>query len=60
LLLPLGFVPADEAACRGTQHAMMSGIVTGYAADDGPFNATFGHGWRRHRSHRNRKAKCSE
>jgi hypothetical protein len=60
LLLPSGFMPTDEAACCGTQHAMMRGIVTGYAADDGSLDASLGQRWGRHRRYHRSKAKRAE
>jgi hypothetical protein len=60
LLLLFGFVAADEAACCGTQHAMMCGIVTGYAADDGSLDASLGQRWGWHRRYRRSKAKRAE
>ena len=40
-LIFLSFVVTDSAACRRTNRAVMTGHMTGYAADDRPLDAAF-------------------
>jgi hypothetical protein len=45
LVLLVGAVTAIEAAGRGAEYAVMTGIVTGDAADHGALDAALGVGW---------------